>query len=174
MCLWNFISRLHCKIIKMSHGLKIYYLGRPQLEELLKVTPFDDIRKAIWIKLGNAIGENVKINRNITVVGSNKLKPNVILHDRVALGPNICFITSSSPNNSILKDSYYAKRYIKELSIEIGEDTWIGANSVIQPGVCIGKRCIIGACSNVTKNIPDDTLAYGNPVKLVRRLGVDS
>ena len=145
-----------------------------QLEELLKVTPFDEIRQSIWIKLGNVIGEDVKINRNLSIVGNSKLKPNVILRDRVALGPNICFITSSCPNNSILKDAHYAKRYIRETAIEVGEDTWIGANCTIQPGVCIGERCIIGACSNVTKNIPDDTLAYGNPIKIIRRLDVDS
>lgn len=168
------ISRVYLKLTKAKHRLKLYYLSRIQLEELLKITPFDDIRRAIWIKLGNIIGENVKINKNINIVGSKELLPNVILHDRVALGPNICFITSSSPNDSKLKKASYVKRYIKEAAIIVGTDTWIGANCTIHPGVHIGERCIIGACSNVTKDIPDDTLAYGNPIRIVRKLNVDS
>ena len=57
--------------------------------------------------------------------------------------------------------------------IVIGEDSWIGAGVVIQPGIKIGKRCIVGSMSNVNKDIPDDYLAYGNPVRLIRKIDVD-
>ena len=103
------LLKLQLKITKVNHKIKLHYLCDIQLEELLKVTPFDDIRKAIWVKLGNVVGKDTKINRNISIVGSKELEPNVILHDRVALGPNICFITSSSPNNSKLKDADYVQ-----------------------------------------------------------------
>lgn len=52
--------------------------------------------------------------------------------------------------------------------VYIGKDVWIGANVVILPGVKIGKNAIIGAGSVVTKNIPDNAIAYGNPAKIVK------
>lgn len=54
--------------------------------------------------------------------------------------------------------------------ITIGDDVWIGANAVITAGVTIGKHCVIGAGSIVTKNIPDYTIAVGNPAKIIQFL----
>jgi maltose O-acetyltransferase len=54
--------------------------------------------------------------------------------------------------------------------ITIGDDVWIGGSSVICPGVTIGSRSIIGAGSVVTKDIPEDVIAAGNPCKVIRKL----
>jgi maltose O-acetyltransferase len=54
--------------------------------------------------------------------------------------------------------------------VNIGDNVWIGGNSVIFPGVTIGNNVTIGAGSVVTKDIPDDVLAFGNPCQVVRRL----
>lgn len=54
--------------------------------------------------------------------------------------------------------------------ITIGEDCWIGGGAIICPGVTIGNRCIIGAGSVVTKDIPDDSIAVGNPAKVIKNL----
>ena len=54
--------------------------------------------------------------------------------------------------------------------ITIGEDTWLGGGVVVCPGVTIGKRCVIGAGSVVTKDIPDDCLAAGNPARVIRKM----
>lgn len=53
--------------------------------------------------------------------------------------------------------------------VEIGDDVWIGGGSIILPGVSIGKNCTIGAGSVVTKSIPDNSIAYGNPCRVVRK-----
>ena len=54
-------------------------------------------------------------------------------------------------------------------AITIGDDCWIGGGTVICPGVTIGNRCIIGAGSVVVKDIPDDSVAAGNPARIIRR-----
>lgn len=158
------------KIEKVYHSALIHILPNSGLKDLLRRTPFQAVRRAIWIRLGNQFGEDAYINNNVTLLDSPELSPNVILGARVALSPNITFITASSPNDSRLKDADYAKRFLRTASISVGDDTWIGAGCVIQPGVHIGRRCIIGSCSNVTHDIPDDCLAYGNPAKVIRRL----
>jgi maltose O-acetyltransferase len=54
--------------------------------------------------------------------------------------------------------------------VTIGDQVWIGGNSIIFPGVSIGNNVTIGAGSVVTKNIPDNVLAYGNPCRVIREL----
>ena len=54
--------------------------------------------------------------------------------------------------------------------ITIGEDCWLGAGVIVCPGVTIGPRCVIGAGSVVVKDIPDDSMAVGNPARVIRKL----
>ncbi|MDY3920531.1 MAG: DapH/DapD/GlmU-related protein, partial [Hallerella porci] len=56
------------------------------------------------------------------------------------------------------------------IPVEIGNDVWVGGNSVILPGVKIGNNVVIGAGSVVTKNIPDNVIAAGNPCKVIRKI----
>ena len=67
--------------------------------------------------------------------------------------------------------NYLERRGSKEYAYPgtIGEDCWIGGGAVICPGVTIGNRCVIGAGSVVTKDIPDDSVAVGNPARLIRK-----
>ncbi len=166
MTLAGFIQR----VTRLYHHILLCILPQAQMKNLLKTTPFMEVRRTIWVKLGNKAGRDVYLNNSITLIDTSELDTNIILGDRVALAPNITFITSSGPNDSCLKNEDYAQRYIVSKSIFIDDDTWVGANCVIHPGVHIGKRCIIGSCSNVTKDLPDDCLAYGNPAKVIRRL----
>lgn len=76
---------------------------------------------------------------------------------------NCCFI---SANHS--KEDY--KKHEKMSPIKIGKNVWIGANCVILPGVEIGDNTIIGAGSIVTKNIPSDSIAVGNPCKVIKSI----
>lgn len=164
------VQGLTLRMTKVYHRFLVQILSNSQLKMLIRETPFQDIRVRIWKKLGNQIVEGSQINNTIILLDSPELFPNITLGDRVAMGTNVTFITASSPNNSVLGQAEYAQRFIRTAPISIGDDTWIGANCVIQPGIRIGKRCIIGSCSNVTRDIPDDCLAYGNPAKIIRRL----
>ena len=66
---------------------------------------------------------------------------------------------------------YIERRTEKEYAypVTIGEDCWIGGGATLCPGVTIGDRCIIGAGSVVTKDIPSDSIAVGNPAKVIRK-----
>ncbi len=81
-------------------------------------------------------------------------------------GPNVTVATANHPLEAELR--------LKGLQINkdvyIGENAWIAAGVIIVPGVRIGKNAVIGAGSVVTKDIPDDVLAVGNPCRVIRKL----
>ncbi len=108
------------------------------------------------------IGENFYANHNLVILDCNK----VIFGDNVLIGPNCSFYTVGHPIDPMQRKQGY--EYAKP--IQIGNDVWIGGNVVILPGVKIGNRCVIGAGSVVTKEIPDDCIAVGNPCKIVKRI----
>lgn len=109
------------------------------------------------------IGEKVFFNFNCVVLD---VAP-VTIGSRTLLGPNVQVYTATHPMDYKVRASglEFAK------PITIGEDVWIGGSVVICPGVSIGDRSVIGAGSVVTKDIPADVFAAGNPCKVIRTLG---
>ena len=79
-----------------------------------------------------------------------------------------CSLVAS--NHSIVKDKYISEQPWDETKtgIVLGDDVWIGANSVVLPGVTIGRGAVIGAGSVVTKDIPEYAIAVGNPAKVIK------
>ena len=134
--------------------------------------PNAKIRKVFWQLTNVILGDGSYLNPNITVV--DDYNSNDILLEigkNCSIAPHVVFAPYSSHNNSkILRNAGVLKRYEKREKIVIGDDVWIGANCTIFPGVRIGSCCIIGANSLVNKNIPDYHLAYGNPVRIIRKL----
>lgn len=106
------------------------------------------------------VGENVFFNFNCVVLD---VAP-VTIGSRVMFAPNVQIYTATHPINHAERSSgvEYAK------PITIGDDVWIGGSAVICPGVSIGDRSIIGAGSVVTKDIPSDVIAAGNPCRVIR------
>ena len=90
----------------------------------------------------------------------------ITIGDRTLIGPNCQLVT---PNHPI---DYMERRKPVETGfpITIGEDCWLGAGVIVCPGVTIGNRCVIGAGSVVVKDIPDDSMAVGNPARVIRKL----
>lgn len=108
------------------------------------------------------IGEKVFFNFNCVVLDVAKVK----IGSRTMFGPNVQIYTATHPMNH--KERASLLEFAK--SIEIGEDVWIGGSVVICPGVTIGDRSVIGAGSVVTRNIPSDVFAAGNPCKIIKSL----
>lgn len=90
----------------------------------------------------------------------------VTIGHRVLFGPNVQIYTATHPINH--KERAEGLEFAKPVTI--GNDVWIGGGVIICPGVTIGDRCVIGAGSVVTRNIPSDFFAAGNPCKVIRLL----
>lgn len=111
---------------------------------------------------GLKIGDNVFVNYNATFLDGGI----ITIGSRTKIGPNCQLMT---PNHPI--DYMERRKPIERCSpINIGEDCWLGDGVIVCPGVNIGDRCVIGAGSVVVKDIPADSLAVGNPCKVIRKL----
>ncbi len=113
------------------------------------------------------IGDNSLINKNCTLLDTNIIK----IGSRVLIAPDVKIYTAchSADKNERFKEIDGKLKIITFTKpVEIGDDTWIGGGSIILPGVKIGSNVIIGAGSVVTKDIPDNVVAVGNPCNIVR------
>ena len=90
----------------------------------------------------------------------------ILIGDNVMLGPRVSLVTVFHPTSSTLR----AKGFVQGKPIHIENNVWIGANSVILAGVRIGNNSIIGAGSIVTKDVPPNVIAAGNPCKVIRSI----
>jgi len=84
----------------------------------------------------------------------------------VFLGPQVNIYTACHPINAKMR----AEKLEFGKSVKIGDDVWIGGNCVVNPGVEIGNKVVIGSGSVVVKNIPDGVVAAGNPCKVIRKI----
>lgn len=108
------------------------------------------------------IGENFYSNHNLIILDGNK----VTFGDNVFIAPNCCFYTAGHPidYNTRNQGLEYAK------PIEVGNNVWIGGNVVVLPGVKIGDNVVIGAGSIVTRDIPSNSVAVGNPCRVIKEI----
>lgn len=110
------------------------------------------------------LGERVFFNFNCTVLDVCK----VIIGDYSQFGSGVQILTPLHPLNAALrrKQEYGAP-------VTIGADVWVGSGAIILPGVTIGARTVIGAGSVVSRSLPEDVLAVGNPCRVVRQIDRD-
>ncbi|MBE6835275.1 MAG: sugar O-acetyltransferase [Ruminococcaceae bacterium] len=108
------------------------------------------------------LGKFVYANSNFTCVDD----ADIYIGDCVLFGPNVTLATAGHP----IRPDLRSKAYQYNAEIHIGNNVWIGANSVVVPGVTIGDNTVIGAGSVVTKDIPANSVAYGNPCRVQRQI----
>ena len=106
-------------------------------------------------------GSRVYANFNLTMVDDG----HIYVGDYVMIGPNVTIATASHPLETDLRRQGLQSN--KDVHIE--ENVWIGAGAIILPGVTIGKNSVIGAGSVVTKDIPENVVAVGNPCRVIRK-----
>lgn len=106
---------------------------------------------------------NIYANSNLTLVDDG----HIYVGDNVMFGPNVVIATANHPLDPSLRKNGY--QYNKDVIIE--ENVWIGAGVIVVPGVKIGKNSVIGAGSVVTKDIPSNVVAVGNPCKVLKQIG---
>lgn len=107
-------------------------------------------------------GNNVYANFNLTLVDDT----HIYVGDNTMFGPNVTVATAGHPILPELRQQGYQYN----APIHIGENCWIGAGALILPGITIGDNVVIGAGSVVTKNIPSNVVAVGNPCRILREI----
>ena len=119
------------------------------------------------------VGNNVSVNMNCTFVDCNT----ITIGDNVLIASNVQLYTAThpvelserlTPNWSIETEQYFCRTYA--LPIKIGNGCWLGGGVIVLPGVTIGDGSVIGAGSVVTKDIPENSLAVGNPCHVIRKI----
>ncbi len=108
------------------------------------------------------VGKNFFANYNCTILDVAK----VTIGDNCQMAPNVAIYTAGHPIHPMSRNSLY--EYGKEVTI--GDNVWIGGNTVICPGVHVGNNVVIGAGSVVTRDIPDWTVAAGNPCRVLKKI----
>ncbi len=109
-----------------------------------------------------SVGKNFFANYNCTFLDSAPIK----IGDYVLFGPSVSLFTSGHPIDVEKRKKLF--QFAKPITIE--NNVWIGGNTVVNPGVTIGENSVIGAGSVVTKSIPANVVAAGNPCIVIRNL----
>ncbi len=108
------------------------------------------------------IGDHFFSNFDLTILDVSK----VTIGNHVMFGPKVSLLTATHPLDKTIRN----EQYEYGLPITIKDNVWLGANVVINPGVTIGEGVVVGSGSVVTKDLPDHTLCYGNPCKVIRKI----
>jgi len=111
-----------------------------------------------------SVGEHFYANMDCIFLDVNR----ITIGDNVMLGPRVGLYTAGHPLDSDVRN---IDQLEFGLPIVIEDNVWLGGNVVVLPGVTIGKNTVIGSGSVVTKDIPADSIAVGNPAKVIKKLG---
>lgn len=130
------------------------------------------ITAPFYVDYGNNIyfGNNCEVNMNCTFLDDNR----IVIGDNALIAPNVQIYTAFHPTNAAdrfgpeKEDGSFAFCKTQTAPVIIGNNVWIGGGAILLPGVHIGNSVVIGAGSVVTRDIPDNTVACGNPCRVVR------
>ena len=130
------------------------------------------ITPPFYVDYGNNIyfGNHCEVNMNCTFLDDNK----IVIGDNTLIGPNVQIYTAFHPTNASERfgepkpDGTFEFCKTRTAPVHIGDNVWLGGGAILLPGVKIGNNVVIGAGSVVTKDIPDNVIAVGNPCRVVR------
>ncbi len=171
------------KIKQKTHNLNIDYNSTYEHDEERRAQIINEmvgeigegwyIQGPVYFHYGKhtRIGKNFFGNFNLTIQDDAE----VTIGDRCAFGPNVTIVTPLHPllpdeRTLMIADDGQKKRLCYAKPVHIGNDCWLGAGVTVCPGVTVGNNCVIGAGSVVTRDIPDNSLAFGVPCRVIRRI----
>lgn len=163
---------------RMENKLKIYDYNLLRPDEKNKM---DELIKDILGKTGENVfieqpfhcdyGKNIEVGNNFyanyhcTILDVGR----VVIGENVMFAPNVSIYTAGHPIHPESRNSGYEYG----IGVVIGDNVWVGGSVVINPGVHIGNNVVIGSGSVVTKDIPDNVIAVGNPCRVIREITDD-
>ncbi len=155
----------NCKTLCQEYNITAYSDSEKRrliIEKIIKTGGNFLIEQPFWCDFGYniEIGKDFYSNHNLVILDCAK----VTFGNNVFIGPNCGFYTAGHPTN--VKDRNEGLEYAKPITV--GDSVWFGGNVVVMPGVTIGDNTIIGAGSVVTKDIPSNVIAVGNPCKVIK------
>lgn len=180
----DFYDSRDSELLKMYHNarklLKTYNnLDSELLDERERILAelFESKASGVWIETpffcdygtNISIGKNTFVNTNCMFLDNHK----IMIGKDGLIGPYVQIYTATHPlkaSERILRNGNDTRYLTAAKPVHIGDNVWIGGNSVIFPGVTIGNNVTIGAGSIVSKDIPDDVLAFGNPCIVQQKL----
>lgn len=141
----------------------------------LATVVFPSSLRVFFLRLaGVNIGRDVAINEGLTIACIVGHEENLLIEDRVAVGPGTILILTSDPNYSRLNDFKHIYPFINvKGKIQLKHDSWIGAGAIILPNITIGEFSIVGAGSVVTKDVLPYTIVAGVPARILRNIEYD-
>ncbi|MGM9624081.1 MAG: sugar O-acetyltransferase, partial [Eubacteriales bacterium] len=118
---------------------------------------------ANWAGRHVHLGKNVYANFNLTLVDDN----DIYIGDNTMLGPNVVISAAGHPVHPELR----SRGAQFNIPVRIGKNCWLGAGVIVLPGITIGDNTVVGAGSVVTKDLPANVVAVGNPCRILREIG---
>lgn len=162
------------KLLKQYNNLNSELIA--EREEVLSEL-FEFKGSGVWIEApffcdygeNISIGENTFVNTNCMFLDNNKIS----IGKNGLIAPYVQIYTANHPlkaSDRIINKENHSRYLTSSKPVVIGDNVWIGGNSVIFPGVTIGDNVTVGAGSVVSKSLPNNVLAFGNPCKVIRPL----
>jgi acetyltransferase-like isoleucine patch superfamily enzyme len=152
--------------MKMSYRA----IRRKILKMLVRFVPDHRVRVALFRKCGYQVGQNVMVGEDLLIVqNADDFADLLSIGDRVSIAQRVTLVLGASPNWSRVRSvfpGYQAK-------IVIEDDVWIGAGSIILPGVTVGEGAVVGAGAVVTKDVPPYTVAVGVPARPIKHIDLE-
>jgi len=138
---------------------------RARLEELLRAVGADTvIRSPLYVDYGSHITFGSGCFANYGLVALD-VAP-ITIGDDVQIGPNVQLLTPTHPVDPVPR----REKWESAEPITIGDNVWLGGGAIVCPGVTIGKNTVVGAGAVVTKDLPANVVAVGNPARVIREI----
>jgi len=165
--LWSF-GEYAQEALKITMELNTKYNPPEKVRELFSKLTASEIDESCFIipPFHTEFGKNTKIGKNVFINSCCHFQDNggIEIGDKTMIGQNVTIVTLNHDINPETRINATPK------SVKIGKNVWIGADCTILPGVTIGDNSVIGAGSVVTKNVPDNVVVAGNPVKILKEI----
>lgn len=146
----------------------LHYYGYTHVVERARVTFGRDVRLAPNVSFANGdkitVGDQVQLGARCSI-WAGRCNGRITIGDRVTFGPD-CFVTAA--DYGLKAGLPITEQPMQEADVEIEADVWVGTKSVITAGVKLGKGCVVGAGSVVTRDVPENAIVAGVPARLIR------